>query len=78
MNNSMTLFQELWMVIRDYYAPTTTKADAVRKAIDSMNALGHEAFPVARGMFLVDNSLFEIKKVPGHVHFDLFERCVRI
>lgn len=77
-NNDVTLFQELWFVIRDYYAPNMTRTEAIKKAVDSMNALGHEAFILTKHMFLVDNSLFEIKKVPGYVHFELFQRCVRI
>lgn len=77
-NNELTLFQELWMIIRDYYAPNMTKQEATKKAVDSMNALGHDAAIMYRNLFLVDNALFEIKKVPGHVHFDLYQRCVRI
>ena len=67
----MELFNELWLVLRDYYAPTTTRAEAVKRAASAMWSLGHEVTILPKHRILVDGMVFEIGKVPGHVHFEL-------
>lgn len=73
-----TVFSELFWIVRDYYAPLMTAPEAARKAVKAMADNGHEAIELGKRTFMVDGELFEIKKVRGWSHFDLWQHGIKI
>lgn len=67
----MDIFNEVWLVIRDYYAPITTTPAAVKKAVAALNAAGHEAATAGRNGLIVDGAVFTVKKIKGYGHFQI-------
>ena len=76
--NETSVFSEIWMVIRDYYAPTMTAPEAARKAVKAMADSGHEAVEMGKRFMMIDLELYEIKKHRGWSHFELIQHGIRV
>ena len=72
----MDLFREMWLELRDYYAPTTSAPAATKALIKAMQARGHEAASAGKTWMIVDGEVFSIKKTKGHVHFQLTQHGI--
>ena len=78
MNNEISLFHQVWYLVRDLYAPTTSAPKAAQMTVEQINKLGHEAASLGKRTFMVDGEVFEIKKNKGWSHFELIQHFAKI
>lgn len=71
------IFNEVWSIVRDFYAPNMTKRAAVVRAVTELNDAGHYATTCGPDAFFVDCKMFSIKKAKNHVHFNLVQHGIR-
>ncbi len=67
----MEIFGEVWKIVRNYYAPTTTVPAVVKKTVAALNAAGHDAATAGRNGLIVDGEVFTIEKIKGWMHFEV-------